>query len=88
MKIGMKAEIYNALAALNRGFDMAGESLTILQQEGIITADYVQQQTEIAEEIRANINTLILNRLQIRESDDRDHFAMMRSATEARLRSS
>ena len=42
----MKAEIYNALATLNRGFDFALESLAILEQEGVITVEYVQQQTE------------------------------------------
>ena len=84
----MKATIYDALAGLNRSFDAVLESLTILQNEGVVAADYVQQQTEIAEEIRANINALILNKLQARENDDREHFAMMRSATEARLKSS
>lgn len=84
----MKAEIYNALAALNRGFDVALESLTILQQEGVISADYVQKQREIAEEVRAGMNTVIINRLQAREVEDREHYAKMRIATEARLRES
>lgn len=49
--------IYDALAALNRGFDAALESLTILQQGGVISADYVQQQREIAEGVRAGMNS-------------------------------
>ena len=57
----MKSEIYNALATLNRGFDAALESLTVLQQEGVITGDYLQQKTEVAEEMRAGLNHLILN---------------------------
>lgn len=84
----MKAEIYNALAALNRGFEVALESLTILQQEGVISADYLQQQREIAEEIRAGTNSVIINRLQGREVEDREHFGKMRIATEARLKKS
>lgn len=84
----MKAEIYNALAALNRGFDVALESLTILQQEGVISADYLQQQREIGEEIRAGMNSVIINRLQTREVEDREHYAKMRIATEGRLRES
>jgi len=37
----MKSEIYNALATINRGFDVALESLTILEQEGVLSNDYV-----------------------------------------------
>ena len=84
----MKSEIYNALATLNRGFDTALESLTILQQEGVITGDYLQQKTEIAEEMRAGLNHLILNKLGIRERDDLDHYGKLRITTEARLQSS
>lgn len=82
----MKAEIYNALAAINRGFDMTLESLKILQDEGVVSGDYVQRQREIAEEFRADINALVLNKLQTRESDDRDHFGKMRMSSEARLK--
>jgi len=84
----MKSEIYHALATLNRGFDAALESVTILQQEGVVTAGYVQQKTEIAEEMRAGLNHLILNKLGIRERDDLDHYGKMRITTEARLQSS
>jgi len=85
----MKSDIYNALAAINRGFDVTLESLVILQQEGVVTADYVQQQKEITEEFRAGINQVILNiKLEALERDDRDHFGKMRVDNEARLKSS
>jgi len=84
----MKADIYNSLAAINHSFDVTLESLKALQQEGVVTAEYLQQQMEIAEELRAGINALILNRLQTREIDDRDHFGTMRIATETRLKES
>ena len=64
------------------------ESLTILEQEGVITAEYVQQQKESAETLRAGINTVILNRLYAREVADREHFGKMRSKTEERLKTS
>ena len=83
----MKTEIYDALAALNRGFETVLESLKVMQEQGVINAEYVQRQREITEEFRADINALLLNKLQTRESDDRDHFGKMRSATEARLKS-
>jgi len=84
----MKAGIYDALATINRSFDVTLESLAILQNEGVLTAEYVQQQREVTEEIRAGINSLVLNKLETRERDDRDHFGKMRSATESRLKSS
>jgi len=82
----MEAEIYNALAGLNRGFDMALESLAILWQEGVVTTDYVQQQTEAIELLRAGINSLILGKLEAREIEDREHYGKMHTATEAQLR--
>ena len=84
----MKTEIYDALAGLNRGFEMVLESLKMLKEQGVVNDEYVQREREITEELRADINALLLNKLQTRESDDRDHFAKMRANTEARLKSS
>jgi len=84
----MKDEIYNALAELNRGFGMVLESLKVMKEEGVINEEYVQRKREIAEEFRADINALLLNRLETRERDDRDHFGKMRANTEMRLKSS
>lgn len=83
----MKAEIYNALAAINRSFAVTLESLTILKTEGVLSADYVQQQAEITEEIRAGLNHMILEKLKRREREDWEHFGKMRTETEARLKS-
>jgi hypothetical protein len=82
----MKSEIYNALAAINRGFDAALESLTILQQDGILTAEYIQQQSEMAEEIRSGLNHAILEKLEEREKADWGHFGKMRVETGERLK--
>ena len=82
----MKSEIYNALAAINRGFDVMLESLTILETEGLLSADYLQQQREIAEEVRAGLNHTVLGKMLVREEDDWAHFGKMRVATEARLK--
>ena len=84
----MKSDIYNALAALKRGFDVAVESLKVLQQEGIATAEYVELQGEIIEEKRADMNRLIINKLQSKEIEDLEHFSKVRATTEARLKSS
>jgi len=82
----MKAEIYNALAALNRGFEVVLESLTILQNEGVLTADYVQDQTPFVEELRAGLNHLIIEKLETREAKDWGHFGRMKQTIEARMK--
>ena len=82
----MKSEIYSALANLNRSFDVVLESLNILREQGVVSVDYVQRQTEIIEEVRSGLNGMILDRLGGREREDRQHYAKMRTTTETRLR--
>lgn len=84
----MKAEIYNALAAINRGIDLMLESLTVLQKEGVVTDQYVELESEIAEEKRADMNRLILNKLQSKETEDLEHYSKVRKTTEKRLKKS
>ena len=84
----MKSETYNALASLNRGFDAAVESLMVLKAEGVLAQEYVQQQTEIAEELRAGINHMILDKVKSREAEDWAHYGQMRLASEMHLKSS
>ena len=82
----MKGEIYNALAAINRSFDVALESLTILRDEGILTADYLEDQKALTEELRAGVNHMIVDKLQSREAADWAHFGQMRLTIEAKAR--
>jgi len=81
----VKSEVYNAIAALNRSFDVVLESLTILQQEGVVSPDYLQRKSEITEKMRSDINAFLKNKLESREKEDRHHFGKMRMATEAQL---
>lgn len=81
-----KSETYNAHAGLNRGCDVMLESLAILKEQGVVTADYVQQQLEILEETRSAMNGHIHNVMQTRERDDQDHYGKMRETTARRLR--
>ena len=83
----MKSEIYSALANLNRSFDVVLESLNILREQGVVSVDYMQRQTEIIEEVRSGLNGMILDRLGGREREDREHYAKMRTTTATRLRS-
>ena len=82
----MKAEAYNALACLNRSFDVVLESMNVLQQEGVLSADFVQDQTIVAEELRAVINFMIVQKFTRRESEDCDHFGKMRENIEKERR--
>ncbi len=80
----MKSEIYNALASLNRGFDVILESLKILQEEGVITAEYASEQNVLIQEMWSGINHMVVNKLHDRERGDRQHFSRMRQQIEER----
>ena len=83
----MKAEIYNALACLNRSFDVILESLKVLHDEGVVKAEYVSDQNIILEELRAGMNFVVVQKLNLRETEDRDHFGKMRATIEAERKS-
>ena len=82
----MKAEAYNALACLNRSFDVVLECMSILQREGVLSEDFVQDQTIATEELRAVINFMIVQKFTRRESEDCDHFGKMRENIEKERR--
>lgn len=82
----MKAEIYNALAALNGGFDLVGESLAILREKKIMTTQYAQSQEVAVEELRAGINQKTVEKLNDRETEDWARLGKMRSGIEARMK--
>lgn len=74
----MKAEIYTSLASLNSAFDTAVECLNGLQQHGVITADFVNEQSIAIQELWAKINAVIVDKMNTREAEDQEHFAKMR----------
>ena len=80
----MKADIYNALAALNQGVDTALASLTILKQEGVLPEDYVQDESVFMEDQRAGLNHMIVGKLLGREDEDWIHFGKMKITIEER----
>ena len=82
----MKTETYEALSKLNTAFEQVTEALKKLQENGVVTADYVQDQGVITCELCAGMNTFILNKLASRETEDREHFGKMRVTIEARLK--
>jgi hypothetical protein len=66
-----------------QGFGAIPEHLEKLRDLGVITAEYVESQRVHSEELRANINSMILNQQQTRENKDRQHFGKMRVETKA-----
>lgn len=84
----MKSEIYDALAALNRGADMQLESLAILETQGILKPDYVEYRKQIIEEARSVLNYSICNVLGTSEAKESFRLEQVRMATEARLKES
>jgi len=82
----MKSEIYNALASINRGFDVTIESLKILHEQGVISEEYASDQSVFIQELWAGINYMIVHKMSARETEDREHFGKMRETVEARLR--
>jgi hypothetical protein len=73
----MKRAIYDSLYTINEAFEQIPEHLEKLRDLGVITAEYVESQRVISEELRAGINFNILDKLQTREDADRLHFGKM-----------
>jgi hypothetical protein len=74
----MKAGIYAALSQFNSSFEQMEAGLKSLQENGVVTAEFVRDQSTIAEELRAAINCTILSKLIARETEDQDHYGKMR----------
>lgn len=80
----MKSEIYNAHSGLNWGFDMALESLRLLQEQGVLTVQFVHDHTIMVEELKAGINRKIHEKLNATELEDWARLGKLRLGIEAR----
>ena len=67
-------------AAINQGFSAVPDNLETLRDLGVITAEYVEYQHVMVEELRAGINSMILNKQQAHELEDRDHYGRMKAS--------
>lgn len=74
----MKADVYAALSQFNSSFEQMEAGLKSLQENGVVAADFVRDQSTIAGELRAGINRTILSKLAEREAEDQEHFGKMR----------
>lgn len=82
----MKSGIYNAHAGLNWGFDMALESLRLLQGQGVLGVQFVHDHAIMVEELKAGINRKIHEVLNDTELEDWTRFGKLRLEIEARNR--
>lgn len=82
----MKGEIYATVAVLNRGLEFALESLTSLQERGLLTPEYVSRHCVSIEEMRAGINHMIADKMESREAEDWYQFGRLKIAAEDRLK--
>ena len=76
----MKAEVYETWAVINRAFEQVISAFDKLQEKGILTSDYVHNQSTITNDLWAKINCHILAAVAAREEDARTHYGKM-SAT-------
>src|SRR6266853_517093 len=79
-----KAEIYEAMAVINRAFEQITTALCKLESKGVLAEDYAYSQELPIREIAARINCYVLARVNERELDDRNHYSRMRASAEKR----
>lgn len=82
----VKAEVYEAMALINRGVQQVTEGLIRLQKRGVLDEDYVFTQQHISSALSAKINCHILASVTAREEDDRKHYVKISVSLEKRGR--
>jgi len=82
-----KAEIYEAMAVINRSVEQIMTALYRLESQGVLAADYTYSQEVPMREMAARINCYVLSKVTDRELDDRNHYGRMRASAEKRRKS-
>ena len=82
-----KAEIYEAIAVINRAFAQITSTLYKMESKGVLAEDYAYSQELLLREIAARINCYVLSKVNERELDDRNHYSRMRASAEKRRKS-
>jgi hypothetical protein len=81
-----KAEVYEAMAVINRAFEQITTALYKLESKGVLAEDYAYSQEIPIREIAAKINCYILANVTERELDDRNHYGKLRASQERRCK--
>ena len=82
-----KAEIYEAMAVINRAFAQITSTLYKMESKGVLAEDYAYSQELPLREMAARINCYVLSKVNERELDDRNHYSRMRASAEKRRKS-
>ena len=82
-----KAEIYEAMAIINRAFAQIMATLYKMESKGVLAEDYAYSQELPLREMAARINCYVLSKVNERELDDRNHYSRMRASAEKRRKS-
>jgi hypothetical protein len=82
----VKANVYETWAVINRAFEQIITALDKLKARGVLTGDYVQDQSTITNDLWAKINSQIMKDVGRREADDLNHYGKMRATIERRIR--
>ena len=82
----VKADVYEAMALINRGFQQITAGLIRLHKRGVLAEDYVFDQQHINSALSSKINCHILASVIAREEDDRKHYGKMSVSLEKRRR--
>lgn len=83
----VKADVYETWAIMNRAFERIITALDKLEKTGVLKWDYVHNQSVIANDLWARINTQIIADVGRREEDDRSHYGKMRTTLAKRRKS-
>jgi hypothetical protein len=82
----VKADVYETWALINRAFEQIITALDKLKTRGVLTGDYVQDQSTITNDLWAKLNSQIMVNVGRREADDLNHYGKMRATIERRIR--
>lgn len=82
----IKADVYETWAVINRAFEQIITALDKLEKRGVLSGDYVQDQSTITNDLWAKMNSQIMADVGRREADDRTHYSKMRATIERRIR--
>jgi hypothetical protein len=82
----IKADVYETWAVINRAFEQIITALDRLEKRGVLSGEYVQDQSTITNDLWAKLNSQIMAEVSRREQDDRNHYGKMRATIERRIR--
>lgn len=80
-----RMEVYRRLFLLNRSFTRIAQLLDELTQSPIFKARDLREMRGLAEEVQLEINTVLLNPLELAEQDDWTQCGKVRKAMEKKL---